>query len=101
VAAQIKKQCPDIEITTKVYKTQGDKILDVPLSSVGDKSFFTKELEEALLAKEIDMVVHSAKDLPTTLPEGLMLASIPRRESASDCLVAKKAISLDALPDGA
>jgi hydroxymethylbilane synthase len=101
VAAQIRKHCPDLEIKTKIYKTQGDKILDVPLSSVEGKSFFTKELEEALLEKEIDMVVHSAKDLPTTLPEGLTLASIPKRESPSDCLIAAKTTSLDALPDGA
>src|SRR5262245_62776317 len=75
------------EARIEVIKTSGDKIQDVPLAKVGGKGLFTKEIEEALLVKSIDLAVHSMKDVPTELPAGLTLAGIPRREEARDALV--------------
>ncbi|MCC6263912.1 MAG: hydroxymethylbilane synthase [Bryobacterales bacterium] len=71
----------------EIIKTTGDKILDVPLARIGGKGLFTKEIEEALLDGRIDLAVHSLKDLPTELPEGLTVASIPQREDPRDALV--------------
>src|SRR5690348_9045380 len=68
------------ECCIEIIKTTGDKITDVPLAKVGTKGLFTKEIEEALLEKRADLAVHSLKDLPTELPEGLVLAAIPPRE---------------------
>lgn len=82
----------------RIIKTTGDKILDVPLNQVGTKGLFTKEIEEALLAGEIDLAVHSLKDLPTELPAGLILAAIPEREDPRDCIVGA---TLAALSPGA
>jgi len=70
-----------------VIKTKGDKILDVALSKIGDKGLFTKELELALLDKSIDLAVHSLKDIPTQLPEGLIVGAICERHNTQDCLV--------------
>jgi hydroxymethylbilane synthase len=81
-----------------IIKTTGDKITDVPLAKVGGKGLFTKEIEEALLDGRADLAVHSLKDLPTELPDGLVLAAVPGREDARDALVGSK---LDALPRGA
>jgi hydroxymethylbilane synthase len=82
----------------EIIKTTGDKITDVPLSKVGGKGLFTKEIEEALLDGRADLAVHSLKDLPTELPAGLALAAIPKREDARDAIVGRK---LADLPDGA
>jgi hydroxymethylbilane synthase len=82
----------------QIIRTTGDKILDVPLARIGGKGVFTKEIEQALLDNEIDLAVHSLKDLPTTLPEGLALAAMPQREDVRDALVGS---TLDALPEGA
>lgn len=82
----------------EIIKTTGDKILDVPLARIGGKGLFTKEIEEALLDGRIDLAVHSLKDLPTELPEGLTVASIPQREDARDALVGA---TLDGLAVGA
>ena len=82
----------------EIIKTTGDKVTDVPLSKVGTKGLFTKELEEALLARSIDLAVHSLKDMPTELPAGLVLAAVPAREDARDALVGRK---LKDLPRGA
>jgi hydroxymethylbilane synthase len=87
-----------VESEIKIIKTTGDKITDVPLAQVGSKGLFTKEIEEALLASEIDLAVHSLKDLPTVLPEGLTLAAIPEREIPYDALVGR---TLADLPLGA
>lgn len=84
------------EIT--IIHTKGDKILDVALSKVGGKGLFTKELEEALLEGTIDLAVHSLKDMPTELPEGLQLTAIPEREDARDAMVG---LRLEQLPKGA
>ncbi len=81
-----------------IIRTTGDKILDVPLARIGGKGLFTKEIEESLLAGDIDLAVHSLKDLPTTLPEGLVIAAMPQREDPRDVLVGA---SLASLPEGA
>jgi hydroxymethylbilane synthase len=81
-----------------VIRTTGDKITDVPLAKVGTKGLFTKEIEEALLEGRADLAVHSLKDLPTQLPNGLVLAAIPEREDPRDAILGKK---LSDLPAGA
>jgi hydroxymethylbilane synthase len=84
--------------------TQGDKILDVALAKIGDKGLFTKELEVGMLNEEIDFAVHSLKDLPTNLPEGLALAAITERENPADALVVHEKFKdkqIDTLPAGA
>src|SRR5919205_1164833 len=86
------------ETRIEIIKTTGDKITDVPLAKVGTKGLFTKEIEEALLEGHADLAVHSLKDLPTELPEGLLLAAIPEREDPRDSLVGKR---LQQLPRGA
>ena len=82
----------------EIVKTTGDKITDVPLAKVGSKGLFTKEIEEALLDGRADLAVHSLKDLPTELPEGLVLAAVPEREDPRDAVVGRK---LAELPVGA
>jgi hydroxymethylbilane synthase len=76
-----------VETRIEVIRTTGDKIQDVPLAQVGGKGLFTKEIEEALLARQIDLAVHSLKDVPAELPAGLTLAAFPEREEARDALV--------------
>src|SRR5690242_19748121 len=88
-----------IELAT--IRTSGDVIQDRPLAEEGGKGLFTKEIEEALLDGRIDLAVHSAKDMPTLLPQGLMLAACLEREDARDVFISRKAPSLDALPRGA
>ena len=85
-------------------ETQGDKILDVALSKIGDKGLFTQELEDDMLSGDIDFAVHSLKDLPTALPEGLMLGCVTEREDPADAMVVHakhKDKQLDTLPEGA
>jgi hydroxymethylbilane synthase len=82
-------------------ETQGDKILDAALSKIGDKGLFTREIERALLDGEVDLAVHSLKDLPTALPDGLVLGAVCEREAPYDALVSKRARSLEDLPEGA
>jgi hypothetical protein len=84
-----------------VIKTTGDKITDRPLIEAGGKGLFTKELEEALFAGDIDLAVHSMKDMPAQLPAGLSIAAVLPREDARDAFVSVKYSSLDALPAGA
>ena len=86
------------ECRIEIIKTTGDKITDVPLAQVGSKGLFTKEIEEALLDGRADLAVHSLKDLPTELPEGLVLAAVPEREDPRDAVVGKP---LAELPSGA
>ncbi|HEY0223256.1 MAG TPA: hydroxymethylbilane synthase [Pseudolabrys sp.] len=88
-----------IELVT--IRTTGDTIQDRPLADAGGKGLFTKEIEEALLDGRIDLAVHSAKDMPTLLPEGLMLAACLEREDVRDVFVSRKAASLGDLPQGA
>ncbi|HUS88048.1 MAG TPA: hydroxymethylbilane synthase [Desulfosporosinus sp.] len=82
-------------------KTKGDKILDVPLSKIGDKGLFTKELENGLLNNELDMAVHSLKDMPTLLPMGLTISAFCEREEPRDVYLSKNGIPLENLPTGA
>jgi hydroxymethylbilane synthase len=94
---------PDAEIRIDVIKTVGDKILDVPLAKIGDKGLFTKELDEALLSGAADLAVHSLKDVPTRLPDGLVIAAITVREDPRDVLILPpgRTGSLASLPAGA
>jgi hydroxymethylbilane synthase len=104
VKAELEKAHPELTITVEAMATQGDKILDVALAKIGDKGLFTKELEAQMLVGRADIAVHSLKDLPTNLPEGLMLGCITEREDPADALVvsAKNANhKLDTLPEGA
>ncbi len=85
----------------KKIVTKGDRILDVTLSKVGGKGLFVKEIEQALMDGEIDMAVHSMKDVPSELPAGFVLGAVSEREDPRDCLISLVADSLDALPQGA
>jgi hydroxymethylbilane synthase len=89
---------PDVEFEVKVIKTKGDKILDSPLSKIGDKGIFTREIEIELLNREIDIAVHSLKDLPTKLPEGLIIGAVTEREDVRDVLISKDNLKLAELP---
>src|SRR3954462_6076742 len=99
--ARLKAAHPDLELVEEQVVTTGDKIQDRPLSEVGGKGLFGKEIEEALLSRRADLAVHSIKDVPGTLPDGLLIACIPTREDARDVLVAPKHGSLANLPRGA
>jgi hydroxymethylbilane synthase len=104
VQEQLQKHFPDRTFEVQTMSTQGDKILDVALSKIGDKGLFTKELELGMLNNEIDFAVHSLKDLPTRLPEGLMLGVVTERENPADALVVHekyKDKQIDTLPEGA
>jgi hydroxymethylbilane synthase len=81
-------------------KTQGDKILDAPLAKIGGKGLFVKEIEQALLAKEIDLAVHSMKDVPTDLPEGLQIKAMTKRADVRDVLISRNGSHLNQLPAG-
>jgi hydroxymethylbilane synthase len=90
-----------LPVDLKIIKTTGDKILDVPLAKVGGKGLFTKELEVELIAGTVDLCVHSMKDVPTELPEGLGIAAMPARVDPRDALVSGAGYTLDTLPEGA
>ena len=101
VAARLRDAWPGLEVALETITTRGDKIRDVPLAQIGGKGLFTKELEVALLDGRIDLAVHSLKDLPTELPEGLMLGAVPVRENPRDALVSHDGSGLKALRRGA
>ena len=104
VKSELEKAHPGLTITVEAMATQGDKILDVALAKIGDKGLFTKELEAQMLVGRADIAVHSLKDLPTNLPEGLMLGCITEREDPADALVLhakNKHLNLATLPEGA
>jgi hydroxymethylbilane synthase len=88
-------------VEINVIRTSGDRIQDRPLAEVGGKGLFTKEIEDALLSGTIDLAVHSAKDMPTLLPDGLMLAACLPREDVRDVFISRKAATLRDLPHGA
>jgi len=92
---------PDLKVEIRIVKTKGDKILDVALSKIGDKGLFTKELENELRNHEIDMAVHSMKDLPSFLEDGMMLGAVLKRTNPADVLISPKGLTLDQLPAGA
>jgi hydroxymethylbilane synthase len=103
VKAELEKAHPGLTIAVEAMATQGDKILDVALAKIGDKGLFTKELEAQMLVGRAEIAVHSLKDLPTNLPEGLMLGCITEREDPADALVVNAknaAYKLDTLPKG-
>ncbi|MFW5830654.1 MAG: hydroxymethylbilane synthase [Prolixibacteraceae bacterium] len=100
--AELTKKCllekfPETKVEIEIIKTKGDKILDVALSKIGDKGLFTKEIEAALLIDQVDIAVHSLKDLPTTLPEGLKLGAVLKRAEYRDALVSKDGRKLSEL----
>jgi len=101
VADLLRGTDPAVSVRLESIRTTGDKILDVPLARVGGKALFVKEIEEALLAGRVDLAVHSMKDVPTDLPPGLAIASIPRRGDPGDVLLSRKGDRLDALRRGA
>jgi hydroxymethylbilane synthase len=100
IKREIEKKNKNVSVEIRIIKTKGDKILDVALSKIGDKSLFTKELEVELLAKRIDLAVHSLKDLQTQIPSGLKLAAVTKRHEVEDVLIArKKGMTIQSLPD--
>ena len=101
IAALLRKQYPECEVVLKKIVTKGDRILDVPLAQIGGKGLFTKEIEEDLLDGTIDLAVHSLKDMPTVLPEGLCLTAITERANVGDAFVSNKYGSFEELPLGA
>ncbi len=90
IKKELEKRNKNISVEIKIIKTKGDKILDVALSKIGDKSLFTKELEVQLLNRKIDLAVHSLKDLQTQLPDGLKLSAVSKRHPVEDVLIARK-----------
>ena len=103
VAALLQRKIPGLKIEIKKIKTTGDKILDSPLSKIGDKGLFTKELDRALLDFEADIAVHSLKDIPTQVPEGLTIAAILEREEVRDIFIPNPAhagLKLGEVPEG-
>ncbi len=103
VQEELKKAFPDRSFEVHTMSTQGDKILDVALAKIGDKGLFTKELEVGMLNGDTDFAVHSLKDLPTRLPEGLILGCVTERENPADALVVHekhKDKQLETLPEG-
>lgn len=102
IKREIEKKNKNVIVEINIIKTKGDKILDVALSKIGDKSLFTKELEVELLAKRIDLAVHSLKDLQTQIPAGLKLAAVTKRHDVEDVLIArKKGMTIIRLPENA
>jgi len=101
VKERIEQYYPNIQVELNQITSRGDKILDKPLALIGGKGHFTKELEDEMLAGNADMAVHSLKDIPTYIPEGLELVAITRREEQSDMFLSYRYNSLNELPHGA
>jgi len=101
VADKLKKATPDAEVEICIIKTGGDIMQDVSLLTIGGQGVFVKEIEEALLSNKIDLAVHSMKDVPGDIPEGLMFAAILPREDIRDVLVSRNNIKMEFLPKGA
>jgi hydroxymethylbilane synthase len=100
VASQISSRCPGCRIELVIIKTSGDKILDVPLAQIGGKGLFIKEIEEALFTGQVDLAVHSLKDMPAEVPEGLVLGAIPPREDCRDAFISSHYATLAEIPAG-
>lgn len=102
VIDELKKNNPEVDFEIKIIKTKGDLVQHLSLDKIGDKGLFVKEIEQQLLYKEIDIAVHSMKDMPSCLPAGLKFAGIPKREDPRDVLILKEGYtSIDDLPQGA
>ena len=98
--AEIGGRWPEAAVSLQIIKTSGDRFVEEALQAIGGKGVFTKEIEEALLAGEIDLAVHSMKDLPTELAPGLAIIAVPEREDPRDVLVARSGARLSELPNG-
>ena len=101
IKERVEAQFSDVEVVLNKIVSNGDKILDKPLALIGGKGHFTKELEDAMLAGDADIAVHSLKDVPTYIPEGLELAAVTARQDQSDVFLSHNFASLDDLPQGA
>lgn len=101
IKSELERMNDNISVELVKIKTQGDKILDVPLAKIGGKGLFVKELEEAMLDGRADLAVHSMKDVPMEFPEGLGLVTICEREDPTDAFVSNQYENIDALPQGA
>ncbi|HYP51244.1 MAG TPA: hydroxymethylbilane synthase [Pyrinomonadaceae bacterium] len=101
VKAKLEEFFPALNLEIKIIKTTGDRLLDVALAKIGDKGLFTRQIETALLSGEIDLAVHSLKDLQTVQPAGLEIGAVSARETPNDALIAKTAATIDDLPRGA
>lgn len=99
VKTQLSKLKPDYHVELLKIKTTGDKITDVPLARVGGKGLFVKEIEEALLDGRVDLAVHSMKDMPAILPDGLCVGAVPARENTQDVLISKGGLTFSQLPN--
>jgi len=100
VKERVESAYPEIEVVLNKIVSNGDKVLDKPLALIGGKGHFTKELEDAMLAGEADMAVHSLKDVPTYIPEGLELSGVTQRQDQSDVFLSHKYATLEDLPQG-
>src|SRR5437867_1428586 len=101
IQARLKEIYPELSSRIEIIHTKGDKILDSPLSQIGGKGLFTKEIEHALLTKEVDIAVHSLKDLPTEMEVGLTIAAIPKRANVEDVFLSRDHVKLAQLPQHA
>ena len=101
IKAEIEGRHADLDVRLVPIRTRGDRILDSPLSRIGGKGLFVKEIEDALLRKDIDLAVHSMKDMPVDLPEGLHAPIFPRREDPRDAFISLNYRCLEELPQGA
>ncbi len=99
---KLKEKNPGVEFEVKIIKTKGDLIQNVSLDKIGDKGLFVKEIEQQLIDRQIDIAIHSMKDMPSSLPENLKFAHIPKREDPRDVLILKEGYTdLNSLPIGA
>ena len=101
VKTELEKRFPEAAFDVSVIKTTGDRILDTSLSKIGDKGLFTRQIETALANGEIDLAVHSLKDLPTIQPENVIIGAVSKRETPNDVFISAKYESIDDLPHGA
>ncbi|WP_457592209.1 hydroxymethylbilane synthase, partial [Hydrogenimonas sp.] len=101
VKSELEKAFPEMKIEFEVVTSTGDKILDKPLALIGGKGLFTKEIEDVMLAGKAHLAVHSLKDVPTHMPEGLTLAAITKRDDIRDCFLSHKYKNIEDLPEGA
>jgi hydroxymethylbilane synthase len=101
ISQLLKEKFQELSFETKIIKTTGDKILDAPLAKIAGKGLFVKEIDEAVARGDVDFAVHSMKDVPTDLIDGIEIVASPKREPVSDALIAREAGGLDELPEGA
>ena len=100
VKSVLEKKFPSHPVELLIIKTRGDKILDVPLAKVGGKGLFVKEIEHALLTRQIDIAVHSMKDMPAEIPDGLCIGAVPERADPSDVFISRSGVGFDEMDPG-